>query len=63
MDKLNLYNNKLGDEEIVHLSKCIHKVKRLDISHCGITSNVMKNLSKAIMKLDKPVRILFSIFQ
>ena len=57
MKKLHLFRNKLGDEGMIHLSKCIHKVKRLDIHDCGITSNGMKNLSEAIMKLDEPVRV------
>ena len=61
MDKLDLFNNKLGDEEMVHLSKCIHKVKRLDLRRCELTSNGMKHLSDAIMKLDEPVRILVDV--
>ena len=61
MDKLDRSENKLGDEDMVHLSKCIHKVKRLVICQCGITSNGMKDLSDAVRKLDEPVRILVNV--
>ena len=63
MDELGLSNNKLSDEGMVHLSKCIHKVKRLHIRKCGITSNGMKYLSDAIMTLDEPVRILVKVLE
>ena len=61
MEKLNLSRKKLGDKEMVHLSKCIHKVKRLYISKFCLTSNGMKYLFDAIMKLDEPVRILVNV--
>ena len=61
MDELDLSGNKLGDQKMFHLSKCIHKVKRLNIRDCYLTSNEMKNLSDAIMKLDEPVRILVNV--
>ena len=50
---------KLDNKEILHLSKCIHKVKRLDISKTRITFDGFKRLSKAIMNLNEPVCILF----
>ena len=62
MDNLDISHNPLGDKKMVHLSKCIHKVKRLDIYNIYITLNGMKDLSDAIMNLDEPVRILFKIY-
>ena len=50
---------KFGDIEMFHLSKCIHKVKRLIILDCGITFYGLKDLSKAIMNLNEPVRMCF----
>ena len=61
MDELHFSWNKLSEEEMVHLSKCIHKVKRLYILKCDLASNGMKDLSDAIMKLDEPVRILLNV--
>ena len=61
MEELDLSKNEIGDQKMVHLSKCIHKVQRLDIS--GITSNGMKYLSNAINELDKPVRILLKVLE
>ena len=55
MDELDLSRNKFGDEEMVYLSKCIRRVKRLDITACGITSNGIKDLCDAILTLDEPV--------
>ena len=61
MDELDLSENKLGGDDMVHLSKCIHKVKRLYLRNCDLTSNGIKDLFDAIMKLDEPVRILVNV--
>ena len=50
---------EFDSKEILHLSKCIHKVKRLDISQTYITLDGLKHLSEAIMNLNKPVCIAF----
>ena len=63
MDELDLSGNELGDEEMVYLSKCIHKVKQLVIIVCHIKSNGMKNLSDVIRTLKKPVRILLNVLE
>ena len=63
MEELDLSRNEINEEEMVHLSKCIHKVKRFHFCLSSITSNGMKYLSDAIMKLEKPVRILLNVLE
>ena len=61
MEELRI--GKLGQEwnnqEMFYLSKCIHKVKRLDISETRISFDGLKQLSEAIMNLNEPVCIMF----
>ena len=57
MGKLNLSCTSL-DKAISYVSKDIEKVKRLDLSYCNISSNRLKQLSDAIMTLNKPVCII-----
>ena len=61
MEELSFKHYTLDDETMAHLSKCIHKVKRLDLSDCNISSNGVKQLSDAIMMLNEPVRIKITL--
>ena len=58
MEKLSFKHNTLNDETMAHLSKCIPKVKRLDLSDCSISSNGVNQLADEIMVLVEPVRIM-----
>ena len=58
MEELNLSHNPLVDEAMAHLSKCLQKVKRLNLSYCRISFNGMKQLFDALMTLNEPVRIM-----
>ena len=53
--------HKCTKQEIFHLSKCIHKVKRLNISGIGMTFDGLKQLSEAIINLNEPVCIVFYV--
>ena len=48
-----------NNQDMFYLSKCIHKVKRLDISGIRISFDGLKQLSDAIMNLNEPVCIVF----
>ena len=53
--------HEFNNQEIFHLSKCIHKVKRLNISGIGMTFDGLKQLSEAIIHLNKSVCIAFYV--
>ena len=53
--------HEFNHQEIFHLSKCIHKVKRLDIFGPRMTFDKLKQLSEAIINLNEPVCIVFYV--
>ncbi|CAK8689584.1 unnamed protein product [Clavelina lepadiformis] len=55
MKYLDLSLNKLGDFGAVCLSKCIHKLKILNLSRCEITEVGVEALSKAVQKVSTPL--------
>ena len=55
MEKLDLSGNNFGDEGTAYLSKFSHKIRRLHIRDCNITSDGIKLLSEAITKMKEPV--------
>ena len=61
MEELHMgrYDQEWNNQKMFYLSKCIHKVKRLDISETRITFDGLKQLSDAIMNLNEPVCIVF----
>ena len=61
MEELHMrgYDQEWNNQDMFYLSKCIHKVKRLDISETRITFDGLKQLSDAIMNLNEPVCIVF----
>ena len=61
MEELQMrgYHQEWNNQDMFYLSKCIHKVKRLDISGTGITFDELKQLFEAIMNLNEPVCIVF----
>ena len=40
-----------------HLSKCLHKIEKLDLHDCDITTDQMEVLSQGILLLNDPVNI------
>ena len=48
-----------NNQDMFYLSKCIHKVKQLDISGIRISFDGLKQLAEAIMNLNEPVCIMF----
>ena len=61
MEELHMGNSlqKFNPQEMLHISKCIHKVKRLHITAFQTTCDGWKHLSNAITNLNEPVCIVF----
>ena len=61
MEELRMggYHQEWNNQDMFYLSKCIHKVKRLNISRTRISFDGLKQLSEAIMNLNEPVCIMF----
>ena len=61
MEELHMGKGRqeFNTQEMLHISKCIHKVKRLHITAIEATCDGWKHLSDAITNLHEPVCIVF----
>ncbi|CAK8693910.1 unnamed protein product [Clavelina lepadiformis] len=55
IDEIHLSENKFGDDGALSLSKCLHNIRRLDVTFCKIGDVGVKSLSEAIEHLPQPI--------
>ncbi|CAK8688547.1 unnamed protein product [Clavelina lepadiformis] len=58
MKKLDLHSNYLGYGGASHISTCISKIEKLNISWCKIRASGIKSISDVISKLPEPMKKL-----
>ncbi|XP_076802100.1 NACHT, LRR and PYD domains-containing protein 3-like isoform X2 [Clavelina lepadiformis] len=55
IDEIYLSKNEFGDDGALSLSKCLHNIRRLNVSDCDIGDVGMKSLSEDIEHLPQPI--------
>ncbi|CAK8693907.1 unnamed protein product [Clavelina lepadiformis] len=55
IEEITLSANKFGDDGALLLSKCLHNIRRLNVSLCDIGYVGVKSLSEAIEHLPQPI--------